>query len=72
MVAESESDFNSDPVQIDDCRFGPTYVNLEIDPPRQILGYEWWDNEERKSDSDRAKFQWRNVGSTGDMAQIDK
>ena len=73
MVAESQSDFNSDPVRVDDCGFGPTWLDLEIDPPRQILGYEWWDNDEFPSNAAlRSYFVWRNEGSSGDLTKSRK
>ena len=67
VVAESESDFNSDPVQIDDCKFGTSWIDLELHPPRQILGYEFWDNDGGRT----SYFKWRNEGSTGDAAKFE-
>ena len=67
MVAQSDSQF-SDPESIVDCTFAPTWIDLEIDPPRQILGYEFWDNDNVPSNSlQRSYFGWRNVGSSGGL-----
>ena len=67
VVAESDSDFNSDPIQIDDCQYGTTWIDLELHPTRQILGYEFWDND----GGGTSKFKWRNEGSTGDAAKFE-
>ena len=63
IVAESSS--TTDPLGLDDCHLGPTEIELELDPPQKVLGYEYWDNEHVPTKfSDRSFFRWRNVGST--------
>eukprot|EP00435_Cladocopium_sp_Y103_P005416 s3467_g1.t2 len=49
--------------KIDDCKFGPTSIDLQLVPSRKILGFEFWDNDETSFED--TKFQWRNTGSTG-------
>ena len=43
--------------KIDDCAPGPNTVTLTLNPPRKVLGYEFWDNEPTGS-----TFSWQNVG----------
>ena len=31
--------------KIDDCRSGPSVIELRLEPAREVLGYEFWDNE---------------------------
>ena len=63
IVAESTS--TRDPVQLDDCYRGPTDIYLRLDPPRRVLGFEYWDNDHVPSDPlKRSKFSWLTVGLT--------
>ena len=63
IVAESTSVIN--PLGLDDCKLGPTQIELELDPPQRLLGYEYWDNDHVPTKLvERSLFQWRNDGST--------
>ena len=31
--------------KIDDCADAPSVITLSLNPPREVLGYEFWDNE---------------------------
>eukprot|EP00435_Cladocopium_sp_Y103_P024109 s129_g5.t2 len=65
IVRESDSQ-EGPPVQLDDCELGPTEIELELDPPQKVLGYEYWDNEDvdAADRGQRSFFQWQNVGSS--------
>ena len=57
IVADQRSDFSSDPPKIDDCRTGPTRIDLRFDKATKVLGYNFWDNDE--STSQNTKLFWR-------------
>jgi len=57
IVADQRSNFSSDPPKIDDCRTGPTRIDLRFDKATKVLGYNFWDNDE--STSQNTKLFWR-------------
>lgn len=64
IVAESQSR-RGPSVELDDCKRGPTDIYLRLDPPRKVLGFEYWDNDHVPSHFfSRSFFAWRNVGTT--------
>ena len=67
IVRESPGSIETPSVQLDDCELGPTEIELRLDPPGPVLGYEYWDNDgvDEAARLDRSFFQWRNVASSG-------
>lgn len=57
MLVLWEEDTEAAADQIDDCAAGPSTITLKLNPSREVLGYEFWDNEPTGS-----VFSWKNVG----------
>ena len=73
LLIVAESDSTTNPLGLDDCRFGPTSITLELDPPQKVLGYEYWDNDNVPTDvAERSRFTWRNSGSTPSQVGSDE